>query len=92
MSERSLHTLVPEIVCSELQVTRCMQLETQLKQKTVQMDNLDNALSVTKKELAEQRREKELAEQVLVQLVTFHLTAHFPFIFPTCTSCAGAFL
>lgn len=41
-----------------------MQLETQLKQKTVQMDNLDNTLSVTKKELAEQRREKELAEQV----------------------------
>jgi hypothetical protein len=41
-----------------------VQLESQLKQKTVQMDNLDNVLSVTKKELAEQRREKELAEQV----------------------------
>lgn len=41
-----------------------MQLEAQLKQKTVQMDNLDSTLIATKRELAQQRRDREIAEQV----------------------------
>lgn len=41
-----------------------MQLEAQLKQKTVQMDNLDSSLIATKRELAQERRDKETAEQV----------------------------
>lgn len=52
------------LLTSTFQACVCVQLESQLKQKVVQMDNLENALTVAKKELAEQRRGKELAEQV----------------------------
>lgn len=45
-------------------ITHFMQLEAQLKQKTVQMDNLDSSLIATKRELAQQRRDRETAEQV----------------------------
>eukprot|EP00892_Ulva_mutabilis_P003444 jgi/Ulvmu1/1471/UM011_0201.1 len=51
--------------------TSAGKLEAQLKQKTVQMDNLDSTLIATKRELAQERRDRETAEQELASRAKF---------------------